>query len=213
MSLFLLAAATPDEVRRATHEVLNRPEFSPAGGLSPLEWFFKWLAGLFENLGRWAADNPGACWVLIVILAVVLAALIAHIIYTFYRVFSRSGGDKDSGRETASPFDVLEGAARDYQTGIRLAIEALRKGDLRRAVWIGHRVLLGLLDEQGAVAFAAWKTNTVYLGECSRSADRYALLQSLSDEYDQVVYGHRPGDAGRIGRRLAEVARIVGAPR
>jgi hypothetical protein len=210
MSLLVLATAKPDEVRRATDEVLNRPEFSPANGSSPLEWIFERIGEWLAKLGLWAANNPGPAWVLIVILLIVLAALVVHIIYTFYRAFSRSGGDAGAGRKAALPFEVLGGAARDYRTGIRLALDALRAGDLRRAVWIGHRVLLGLLDEQGAVAFGPGKTNTTYLTECGPTTERYPLLRSLSDEYDQVIYAHRPGDTDRIAQRLAEVSRIAG---
>ena len=42
-----------------------------------------------------------------------------------------------------------------------MARDELKEGDVRRAVWIAHRVLLGLLDEQGAIKFAGWKTNSI----------------------------------------------------
>ena len=55
----------------------------------------------------------------------------------------------------------------------------------------------GLLDEQGAIKFAGWKTNSHYLGECARSHPWYAIFAELSDLYERAIYARLlpPADA------------------
>jgi len=208
MITLLASQATPQEVRRATEEVLIRPEFRSAQGDDLLARIFRWIGGQLTALGDWAGAHPVGAWVLIVLLLLVLAAIIVHIVYTFRRVFARVGTDAADGRRrSASVGEVLEGAAKDYRTAIELAIQAARQGEVRRAVWLGHRVLLGLLDAAGSLAFAAWKTNMHYLAECPTAQTMRPLLASLSEEYDRVVYAHRPGSAA-IGRLLEQVRQL-----
>jgi len=79
---------------------------------------------------------------------------------------------------------------------------------VRRAVWIAHRVLLGLLDEQGAIKFAGWKTNSHYLGECARSHPWYAIFAELSDLYERAIYARLLPPADAAEALLVRVNRL-----
>lgn len=206
MEPLLLAsvAPTPEQVRRATEEVLGRSEFHT--GAAAADQIMDAIRRAMSSIGEWALRNPVAAWFLILLLVLVLIALLVHIGYTFYRVVLGSG-DARTKRSGAAPstWEILEGAARDWGSALVKAKEALARGDERRAVWIGHRVLLGLLDERGALQFAAWKTNADYLAECPSSQPASGTLGELTRAYDEVVYGHRPFDSGAIGQLLDRV--------
>lgn len=99
---------------------------------------------------------------------------------------------------------VTQGVAVTFREGMDLALAALQQGDLRQALWIGHRLLLVRLDERGAIRFADAKTNGDYLRECPENG----LLDELTDLYEQVVYGHRPASSDRVSALLAAVDRL-----
>ncbi len=197
-------APTPEQVRRATEEVLGRTEFRPGAGSADL--VLDAIRRALASVGAWALSHPVGAWLLILVLVLILIALLLHIGWTFYRVVFRTGNIQTKrGGAARSSWEILEGAARDWGSALVKAKDALARGDERRAVWIGHRVLLGLLDERGALEFAAWKTNADYLAECPSSQPVSRTLGELTRVYDDVVYGHRRVDPGAIGSLLDRV--------
>ena len=75
-----MTAATPEEIRRITQNVLDRPEFLPRLDWTRLifETVWKWL----RQIAEWSARNPDLSKWLIIVLSILLVLLLAHIIYT-----------------------------------------------------------------------------------------------------------------------------------
>ncbi|HNQ88866.1 MAG TPA: DUF4129 domain-containing protein [Verrucomicrobiota bacterium] len=191
-------------VRDTVERVLARPEFH---GFSDAPWFLELIQRLKEwaqTLGRWAQANPVEGWILFSFLLLVGLALLAHLLYVAL-------GDALPGRRSAnaaarkSSWHVLEGTAASWQEALARAREALAAGNVRRAVWIAHRVLLGLMDEQGSLRFAAGKTNADYLGECDPGHPWCGLLERLTAVYEQVIYAHRPPMPETLTALVAQV--------
>jgi hypothetical protein len=66
----------------------------------------------------------------------------------------------------------------------------LEAGDIYRALWITHRVLLSAMDRMELLRFARWKTNRDYLRECRTDHLASKTLADVSDAYERVVYAH-----------------------
>lgn len=149
----------PETIRRLTHETVNRPEFpaSSPDTQNSLKALAAFLERIFTAISLWSAANPVWAWVVFGILLGLLILLVVHIV----RVGLQSTGGRSAAGDlrARARWAMLEGAGNSWQEGLRSAFEALERGELRRAVWIAHRVLLGLLDEQGAITFAGFKTN------------------------------------------------------
>lgn len=187
--------ASDESIRSTVLEVLSRPEFEPRDDL---------LSNWMETLSRWLSANeiglpPWLTWTLFVVLALVLARVLA-------RSLSLGGVSLAPARKRspASVVEVTGGVAATFEQALALARQALERGDLRQALWIGHRLLLVRLDERGAIRFADGKTNSDYL----REAPEHALLGEFTRLYDRVVYGHRPAEPEAVSALLAAVERI-----
>jgi hypothetical protein len=199
-------------VRATTQEVLRRPEFHD---LATTPWYVDLVARLRDwglAFSRWAEAHPVQGWLVIAVLVLVLVGLLIHITYVAF-------GDVWSGQRRASDADraalawtVLEGAAMSWLAGIGRAQAALAAGDPRRAVWIAHRVLLGLMDEAGAIRFAAGKTNCDYLAECAPAHPWRELLGRLTGAYERIVYGHRDPAGEPLGTLLDAVRTCAAGP-
>lgn len=191
-------------VREAVEQVLALPEFH---GFSDAPWFLELLQRLKEwaqALGRWAQANPVEGWILFGFLLLVGLALLAHLLYV--ALGDALPGRRPSGTTARRPsWQVLEGTAGSWEEALAHARTALNIGDFRRAVWIAHRVLLGLMDEQGSLRFAAGKTNADYLGECDPSHPWRGILARLTAVYEQVVYAHRPAVPDALDGLVAQV--------
>lgn len=183
-------ALSPEEIRRATEAVLDRPEFRPDAvetvTRSVLDWFL-------ETLPQWAEANPELARVLIVVLTLLLVALLSHILYTVVQEFAalrRRAGAVVAGARSMAPLEEV--GARNWKEAVALARAALDAGDLYRALWITHRCLLSLLDARDLVRFARWKTNGDYLGECRAGDPSCDVLGHATRAYESVVYAHDP---------------------
>jgi hypothetical protein len=200
----MMLIASDDLVRETVRQVLSRPEFSRTGEIPWFTALIRWFEEASGKFTAWAGNHPVLGWVVLVLLVVVLVALVLHLIYL------AMGGAlpwRTSGGEASPPpGTILEGEADSWQQGLAKAQEALAQGNLRLAVWITHRVLLGLLDENGSIRFARGKTNTEYLNECPRAHPRYETLSRLTQVYDRVVYGHRAVSAAAIAPLLGDVS-------
>lgn len=182
----------PETIRRLTHETVNRPEFpaSSPDTQNSLKALAAFLERIFAAISLWSAANPVWAWVVFGILLGLLILLVIHII----RVGLQSTGGRSAAGDlrARARWAMLEGAGNSWQEGLRSAFEALERGELRRAVWIAHRVLLGLLDEQGAITFAGFKTNAAYVQECAPQHPFFPTLQALTEVYERVIYADQP---------------------
>lgn len=104
--------------------------------------------------------------------------------------------------------EVTEGQASTWEEALRLARAALDEGDLRRSLWLGHRLLLLRLDQRDVITFVGSKTNSAYLKECPVKAPQKDLLQRLTESYEQVIYAHRPVEPEVVDRLIGEVEKL-----
>jgi len=201
----MIAAVPPEQVREITQAVLKRREFRSDAGQAwiadILQRFVKWLSTLSE----WSTHNPGAARILIIVLGTILVALLAHIAYTVISEFMalRKGNASPDVRYHNLP--ALEGVADNWNDAFALAKTALQSGDLYRAMWITHRILLSVLDVRKAVRFTRWKTNSDYVRECQPGDAAADTLREITDAYERVVYAHGDFDKAHAARLVERV--------
>lgn len=176
--------------------MLGRPEFQERH--DPLD---SWLQRLLDWVGGHGVAVPAwVTWLLFAVMALLLARFLAGWLARHRPALAAAP------RKTApaSVVEVTRGAALTFSQAMELARRAAAEGDLRQALWIGHRLLLLRLDERGRLRFADGKTNGDYL----REAPQERLLQELTDLYDRVVYGHRAVSGEEVAARLEAVERL-----
>jgi Domain of unknown function (DUF4129) len=200
---------SPEVIREATREILSRPEFT-----EPSRWheffleMFKAIKQWLDALGAWSEANPILARVLFIAALVVLLACLAHLIYLALADVLPFGRKKDRTAPRSTRWEILQGTATNWQEALMIARDMLREGNVRRAIWIAHRVLLGLLDEQGAIKFAGWKTNSQYLGECARSHPWYPTFAELTELYENAVYASRSAPANAADALVRRVGQL-----
>lgn len=183
---------SPEKIRETTRAVLDRPEFA-----EPSRWhefLFEFLSAVkkwLDGLGSWAEANPTLARFFFIVALLVLLVCLAHILYLALADVLPFRRKKDGPAAQRARWDILEGAATNWREALQVARTMLKEGNPRRAIWIAHRVLLGLLDEQGAVKFAGWKTNSHYLRECAQSHPWHTTFAEVTEIYEQVVYASR----------------------
>jgi hypothetical protein len=208
----MLAAAqaiqtpSPEAIREVTRQVLAGPEYT-----EPSRWYeilFEILQTIkqwLDALGAWSEANPLLARILFILALIVLLACLAHLLYLAFADVLHFGAKKEARSERAPRWEILEGAASNWREALQDARAMLAEGDVRRAIWLAHRVLLGLLDEQDAIKFAGWKTNSHYLAECSRNHPWYATFAELTSLYDKAVYASRSPAADAAGVLVRQV--------
>ena len=200
---------SPEQIRNATQAVLERAEFA-----EPSRWYeivieaLKTLKHWLDGLGAWSEAHPSLARIFFIIALVILLACLGHLFYLALADVLPFRQKKARGGMGSARWDILEGAATNWRDALQLAGTLLRDGDLRRAIWITHRVLLGLLDEQGAIKFAVWKTNSHYLAECLLTHPWYATFTELTDLYEGTVYGNRSASRDTAESLVARVNRF-----
>ncbi len=199
----------PEKIREVTQEVLSRPEFSRAFSWEDLIYFLlnavrEWLNSLVD----WSAKNPDLARILAIVLVLAMVASLVHILYLAVGDLLPFGRGKQRAAARSSRWDILEGAARNWREALEAARRMLNEGNPRRAVWLAHRVLLGLLDEQGAIRFAGWKTNSHYLRECAPSHPWYPTFAELTELYEQAIYARRAAAPSIVESLLLRVDRL-----
>ena len=204
----MIQSPSPEQVRQITESVLARPEFRPEP--SPFAWVERFLDWLFRDLPLWAAANPIVGKLLIVVLTIILIALLAHIGYLIVRENRNLKTEDPGSRAGTSSIEALAEIAPSWNQAVPLAREALEAGNLHRALWIAHRILLSTLDRMELVAFKRWKTNTDYLTECHDTGTAGGLLSDLTLAYERVIYAHDAFERERAARLLARVEALAG---
>lgn len=182
----------PEKIREVTRAVLDRPEFAETSRwreslVEILRAIKEWL----DRLGSWAEAHPTLARILFIVSLLLLLACLGHVLYLALADALPFRRRRDAAIGRPARWEILQGAATDWRDALDLARAMIRDGNARRAIWIAHRVLLGLLDQEGAVQFAGWKTNSHYLGECVQSHPWHPTFIELTEIYDQVVYARR----------------------
>lgn len=197
---------SPEAIREVTRQILAGPEYT-----EPSRWheiLFEILQAIKEwldALAAWSEANPLLARILFVLALIVLLACLAHLLYLAFSDVLHFGAKKESRGQRSPRWEILEGAASNWREALQDARAMLAEGNVRRAIWLAHRVLLGLLDEQDAIKFAGWKTNSHYLAECSRNHPWYATFAELSSLYEKAVYASRSPDAAAAGVLVRQV--------
>jgi hypothetical protein len=205
----------PSTIREVTWEVLARAEFTePSRWYDTLFEFIKTIKEWLDRLSAWSEANPTLARVCFALAILLLIACLVHLLYLALADLLPSARKQSTSKSSTAPIEILAGAANDWREALQLARQRLAENDLRRAIWIAHRVLLGLLDQQGAIKFAGWKTNTHYLGECAPSHPWYPTFSELTEIYERAVYARRGASAeiaeallGRVDRLHSEACR------
>ena len=205
-----MTPTTPDQVRQITQDVLSKPEFLQRPTLSQV--VFQKVLDWLRALSQWSERNPDLAKVLVVVLLILTAVLVIHIIYTIAREFVTLRKPARAGR-SSGPLRALEGIAENWNDAIQLAKGALEAGDLYKALWITHRVLLSVLDRTGDIKFVRWKTNTDYLRECRDTGSIKTTLSEVTAAYERVIYAHTNFDRSQALQLLARVEALSGETR
>jgi hypothetical protein len=202
---------TPETIQQVTREILSRSEFQSAPTTGT--WWYtlgEWFVRTFEALVHWSQAHPIARWVMVGLLSLLCLLILVHLMTLVRQDMSphRHPHHMPSAASTAAwntsshlvpPWDTLR-----HEVGT-----ALRQGDGYRAIWILHRLLVGMLAQQGVLRHASWKTNADYVRECPRSHAAYATLVDVTRAYEQIVYAHRPLPLVRLSALLAQVEHVV----
>lgn len=200
---------SPEKIRETTRAIFERPEFAePAPWHQLLFDVVNTIKAWLDRLGSWSQANPAWARVLFAVALILLLVCLAHVLYLALAdvLPFRRGNEHRAGQRAR--WKILEGAAANWREAIQAARAALTQGDVRRAIWIAHRVLLGLLHEQGAVKFAGWKTNSHYLRECARTHPWHATFAEITALYEQAVYASRQVSADTAEALVARVDRL-----
>ena len=205
------SAPSPETIRAATREILAQAEFTePSRWYETLVEFLKSIKEWLDGLSAWSAANPVLARVLFALAILLLIVCLAHLLYLALADVLPFGRKHAGTKASAAPIEILEGAANDWREALQIARRMLAENNPRRAIWITHRVLLGLLDQQGAIKFAGWKTNSYYLGECAQSHAWYATFAELTEMYDGAIYARRDASADNAAALLGRVDRLYG---
>jgi len=202
----MIQGATPEQVRQITRDVLTQPEFQERFPWTQLvaEQIRRWL----RELAAWSQGHPGSAKVLVVVLAIILVALLVHLAYTAVREFASLR--KPTNHRRGGPLPALDGVAENWGEAFQLARAALEAGNLYRAIWVTHRILLSALDRMNRVKFARWKTNTDYLRECREADAASETLVEVTAAYERVIYAHSEFDPRQAARLLKQVEALAG---
>jgi hypothetical protein len=198
-----------EAIREATREILARPEFT-----EPSRWYdilfaiMRAVKEWLDGLAAWSEANPVTAKILFIVAVIVLIACLGHLLYLALADVIRFGRAEAVKPERRSRWEILEGTASDWCEALQVARAMLAEGNPRRAVWIAHRVLLGLLDEQGAIKFAGWKTNSHYLRECASGHPWYRTFAEMTDLYENTVYASRAAPAAVADALLRQVDQL-----
>jgi hypothetical protein len=147
-----------------------------------------------------------------ILLIAVGAALVTFLAFRLARLirsgaFLRGHRDKPSPGQRASP-PAEPATTRD---SLRMAGMALAAGDARSAIQALLRACLDHLAALGAITQERWKTNTIYLSECSTSLPSFPVFRELAMAHNDIVYAHRGIEAKRIGAMMDALARQIEA--
>jgi hypothetical protein len=210
------SAAHHRRTRAAIKEVLARPEFADLHSDPYAGWrqVIKWLMSLLSRAGSAIAHLPAwLLWTIIAWMVLVLLAVLAHLIYTLWKVL---GGPSDAGG----------GPSRRHRQGQLLGVSNLEfdpvyaearrlsaAGDWPAATRYYYVAAILWLDRQGAIAFRPSKTNRDYIRELPAPTGLRNLFGRLTDGFERIAYAGQTATAA-TGRDMADtVEGLLNEPR
>lgn len=177
----LTAAPSAEDVRRATREVLSRPEYAPTEST--------WWSRLLEDVRAWlaarlvdliAATSATAVAWAIIAAGVVVAGLVA------WRVLR--GTRREPSEEDGLAVSVPRRSAAEWAARAREAEEA---GDLRAAVRAAYRSVIAGLAEAGVIEEVPGRTVGEYRRAVATGAPAHAAaFDRASEVFERVWYAH-----------------------
>lgn len=195
--------ASRAEVRRAVHDVLDRPEFrqpKPSFLARARDWAYEQIARL---VGELANGGRGAFvgWLVVGIALGVVGVLT----WRFTRGMSRDP------EVAAARAGVARRSGADWRAD---ADAAERKGEWRQALRFRYRALVSDLAARGLVDEVPGRTTGEYRAEMARNAPAAAPgFGAASELFELAWYGNRPtgpDEAGRFRRLAGDVLVEVG---
>jgi hypothetical protein len=192
----------PDSLRRALAEVFARPEYRWVDARLPLHRLATALGHLFSWLGVLERRHPAASHALVIGLAVLVVALLVHLVYVLWSVTRPTV-------RTPGGTDTIPVAAVDAPEAHRQQADALaRAGRFTEA--LAHRfVAVALeLDRRRALTFDESKTPAEYVVEAHLDdASRQSFADLVARLY-RHVFGAVPCDE-QAYREFATAAATV----
>jgi hypothetical protein len=200
----MAALADPDAVRRKANEVISRPEFDlrPTNAQEPVNlvlrvilWIIKPFVWFLEQLG----DIGWPLKILIVtVLVLLLAALLAHLAYSFMRAIQgpRRKRERMVSETPPSP-EALEAAAR----------QRAKEGDFIGAIRALFKAALVRIEAKEEKPFRKGITNREILRRY-RTSRLFEPMSRFVDLIDSRWYGDIPCDGMDFETCKSEYERI-----
>jgi len=187
-------------LRQQIKEILSQPEYqteypmwlSKLSGQA-IELLVRVLRWIFMNpvMERLYAQWPVLYWLLVVVLAALLALLIYHITVTIGGTFGRRR--RKVGTQFPVDSRVHTGPAATSPTGLRQRARQLAaRGDFAGALRALYQSCLRRLEREGYLRYHPWLTNGEYLRAIHSEPQLQQLLTPLTTAVDGVTYGGRP---------------------
>ncbi len=202
-------AAYHARTRSAIKDVLSRREFADLHGDSFAAWrgLIRWIDSIFEAIVSPLRHLPGwVMWLIVAWLILALLAILAHLIYTLWRVLGGESFAADAGRPRHGRLGELLGIRElDFNAVYAEAGRLLKAGDWLAAVKYLYVAAILWLDRQGCIAFRSSKTNRDYLGELGGRERLQAPFRRLTEGFEAIVYGGQPA----TGVATEDMARTI----
>jgi hypothetical protein len=132
-------------------------------------------------------------WLIISWMVLVLAAILAHLIYTLWTILGGTSRASGAGAARGARAGELLGIRDlDFDSVYAEAGRLLAAGDWLAATKYLYVAAILWLDRQGWLVFRPAKTNREYLAELRAQAQLQGLLRGLTDGFEAIVYGGRP---------------------
>jgi hypothetical protein len=191
--------ADPARTRAAIEEVLARPEFADLHGDPDALWrqLTEWLLSLLAR-GSSALANlaPWLCWLIVGWMLLTLAAILAHLLYTLWRLLGGSRWATEGGPSARRHRGELLGIPDlDFETVYAEALRLLATGDWLAATKYYYVTAILWLDRQGAIVFRPPKTNRDYIAELRDRVELQGLFRRLTNGFESIIYGGRAATA------------------
>lgn len=199
------AAESPatDAVRRARDAVFARPEFQYADP-EPKDSLLRRILGKFHEALTWLQEEHPVLFVVgLGLLLLLLAVLIAHIVWTI-RVARRSEWVEDDAADLEAALRRLDPAPFRAR-----AVGHAEAGRLEEAVRDLYTALLLALDRRGSVQYASHKALLDYRIEAVRDAEGRAALDLFAATYPPGSFGRRPPSGERFGELVRALDSLI----
>lgn len=149
--------------------------------------FLRWLGDLWVRIIEFGGDSPVVRWSAIVVLALMVAAMVARLLWAWVlerRALARL--EQAAGTRAGTGEDPLVAARR-----------AAERGDHTAAIHLLYRALLMRLASRERLRLHPAKTAGDYARELrSRGSDAWSPFREFARAYERAVYGSPTLDAG-----------------